>query len=81
MLKPAPELEDKYKGIRGQVLFVLQELIEEGIQNGSFPKDIDSRILALTITNIILGILFRLTSRDVMLERKVSTILIKYCNI
>ncbi|WP_242257285.1 TetR/AcrR family transcriptional regulator [Bacillus cereus group sp. BfR-BA-01379] len=67
---PPPELEDKYKAITGQVLFVLQELIEEGIQNGSFRKDIDSRILSLTITNIILGTLFRLTSRDAMLEKK-----------
>ncbi|MGW5955029.1 TetR/AcrR family transcriptional regulator [Bacillus mycoides] len=67
---PPPELEDKYKAITGQALFVLQELIEEGIQNGSFRKDIDSRILSLTITNIILGTLFRLTSRDAMLEKK-----------
>ncbi len=67
---PTPELEEKYTSITGQALFTLQELIEEGIQDGSFRKDIDPRLLALTITHILLGTLYRMATRSDVYEKE-----------
>lgn len=67
---PYLELTNRFKNMISRNDYMLEQLIKDGIEDGSIRKDIDPVITGLTITNVLLSLSQRVLIREKHLDEE-----------